>query len=213
MDDGEFYYGFKAGVISSNIKDISTTIIPSFFPEETYKTSLSNRLGFAGGFFIHHRFNRSKLAIQPELSYSQGGGNFTYSDNEELEYTIAFKYSYFDITPILKINLLHGFHFDVGPRISFSLEENNLTYVSNKPELGPDLQIQQSLREVLKGKNNFSVLVGVGYDLPMGLMLNFEYHLGFSDIIETQANGFYFIENKNSSSSYQVSLAYAIPFY
>ena len=213
MEDGEFYYGFKAGVIYSGIDDISTTIIPSFFPENTYTTSLANRLGFAGSFFIHHRFENSKLAIQPELSYSQGGGDFLYSDVEGLDYTIAFKYSYFDIAPILKINLAGGFHFDVGPRISFALEENNLTYVSNQPELGPDLQIQQSLREVLKARNNFNILLGVGYDLPMGLMVNFEYHLGLSDVIETQANGFYFIENKNSSSSYQFSVAYAIPFY
>ena len=55
--------------------------------------------------------------------------------------------------------------------------------------------------------------MGVGYDMPFGLMLNFEYHMGFSGVIETQANGFYFIENKNASSSYQVSVAYAIPFY
>ena len=213
MEDGEWFYGFKAGFISSQIQDVSTTIIPSFFPQETYKTSIAPRMGFAGSFFLHHRFNKSKLAIQPELSYAQGGGLFNYSDVEELEYTIAFRYSYFSIAPILKINLAYGLNVQVAPRISFSLEENNLAYTSNDPELGPDLQIQQSLREVLKGRNNFNILGGVGYDFPFGLMVNFEYHLGLSDIIETQANGFYFIENKNTSSSYQLSVAWAIPFY
>ena len=152
MDDGEFYYGFKAGAIYSSIQDVSTTIIPSFFPEETYTTSISPRVGFTGGFFIHHRFENSALAIQPELSYSQGGGDFNYTDVEGLDYTIAFKYSYFDIAPVLKINLAGGLNVAIAPRISVALEESNLTYVSNQPELGPDLQIQQSLREVLKGK-------------------------------------------------------------
>ncbi len=213
LEDGEWYYGFKAGAISSKINDVSTTIIPSFFPQESYDVFTEPRLGFTGSFYVHHRFNRSRLAIQPELSYTQGGGMFRYSDVESLEYTIGFKYSYFNIAPILKLYLAHGLHFNVAPRLSFGLQESNLTYVSNQPELGPDLQIQQSLREVLKGKNNFNVLIGLGYDMPFGLSLGFEYHIGFSDVIETQANGFYFIENKNATAAYQVTLGYAIPFY
>ena len=213
LEDGEWYYGFKAGAISSKINDVSTTIIPSFFPEGTYDVFTEPQIGFTGSFFVHHRFKRSRLAIQPELSFTQGGGMFRYSDVESLEYTIGFEYSYFNIAPILKLYLAHGLHFDVAPRLSFGLQESNLTYISNQPELGPDLQIQQSLREVLKGKNNFNVLVGLGYDMPFGMSLNFEYHIGFSDVIETQANGFYFIENKNTTSAYQITLGYAIPFY
>ena len=58
-----------------------------------------------------------------------------------------------------------------------------------------------------------SLVLGAGYDTPFGLSVNVKWTYGISDALETLANGFYFIENKNATSSFQMTLGYAIPFF
>ena len=170
-------------------------------------------LGIPPGFFLYNRFRNSRFAVQPQISFTARGGDFTYSDIEDLEYSMEFNYQYVDISVLMKVYPAAGFHFAAGPEIGFQVAPTNITYTSNMPELGPDLQIQQSLREVLKGKNDFGVLLGVGYDFEFGLMLELQYRFGITDVIETQANGFNFIENTNRSSSVQFTIGYALPFW
>ncbi len=213
IEDDTWHYGFKGGVNYSQINDIHTTIIPRVFVISTYAASEERRLGFNAAFFVYHRFKRSKFAIQPQLGFSARGGDFSYSDINDLEYLIEFKYQYMDASILMKVYPFGGFHFAVGPEIGFNVAATNLDYTSNMPEVGPDLQIQQSLREVLKGKNDFGILAGFGYDFEFGLMLELQYRFGLTDVIETQANGFNFIENMNRSSSVQFTIGYAIPFF
>lgn len=214
IDDqgGDWYYGFKAGATYSSIDELATTIIRPIYPEETYNVNFEELLGFTGGVFVYYRFNESSFAIQPEITYGDQGGIFNYDDVNGLEYTIAMKYSYLRLAPIIKIYPVAGLNLELGAQLGFNLNTNNLDYTSNMPELGPDLQIQQSLREVLKGNNNVSFMLGAGYDFPNGLGINLRYAYGISDVIETQANGFYFIENRNPSQSISATLSYAIPF-
>ncbi len=212
LEDREWYYGFTAGVTQSSIQDIQTSLIRPIFPEGSYDARSQKRLGFTGGAFVHYRFKDSRFAIQPEIYYSDMGGRFHYEDISELTYDIDLKYSYLQINPNIKFYMMKGFHASLGPQLGLIINRSNLTYTSNQPEQGPDLQIQQSLREVLKGNSIVSVALGAGYDLPMGLSLNFKYVVGISDSMETLANGFYFIENKNSVSSMQLTVGYAIPF-
>ncbi|NNF33688.1 MAG: PorT family protein [Saprospiraceae bacterium] len=210
--DGKFFYGFKAGAVTSGISDISTTIIRPVFPVDTYSTSLKNRTGITAGFIVYHRFKESKLAIQPEISYAMGGGDFSYSDVNELDYTMQFKYQFLNLSIMSKLYLAGGLYAELGPTLGLNLTGTSLQYNSNMPELGPDLQIQQSLREVLKGKNNFMLSGGIGYESEMGLGISARYNLGVVDILETQANGFFFIENENLSNSICVTVSYLIPF-
>lgn len=212
VEDGKFYYGFKAGGITSEISDISSTIIRPVFPIDTYSTSSSRRTGVTAGFTIYHRFKGSRLAIQPEISYAMGGAKFRYMDVNDLDYTMDFNYQYLNINMMVKMYLTGGIFFNVGPTLGLNLTNTSLTYKSNMPELGPDLQIQQSLREVLKGKNNLSLSGGIGFDSEMGLGIEARYNLGLVDVLETQANGFFFIENDNLSNSIQVTVTYLIPF-
>ena len=111
---------------------------------------------------------------------------------KELDYRIEFKYQYIDISTLVKVYPAGGFHFALGPEIGFNVASTNLDYTSNMPELGPDLQITQSLREVLKGKNDIGVLVGVGYDFDFGLMIEMQYRFGITDVIETPGQWFQF---------------------
>lgn len=213
LGDDEFHYGFNAGVTSSRIGDIQTTIIRPVFPEGSYTTSVRDRQGITAGFFIYHRFRNSALAVHPEVSFAMYGGDFLYQDIEELEYTMSFKYQYFNIATLVKVYPAGGFFVGLGPQIGLNINNTNLSYTSNMPELGPDLQIQQSLREVLKGKSDVSVLAALGYDFEFGLVLEARYKLGLTDTIETQSNGFNFIENNNWSRGFQFTVGFAIPFF
>lgn len=213
LEEETFYYGFNAGVSYSSINEVSTTLIRPIFPIDTYSTRTDQSLGFVGGASVYYKFKNSKFAIQPEIYYASQGGGFHYEDINELQYDITFKYSYLTISPVVKFYTVHGLFASVGPQLGLILDRSNLKYISNQPELGPDLQIQQSLREVLKGNSIVSLALGGGYDTPFGLSINARYVLGLSDALETLANGFYFIENKNPSSSIHVTLGYHIPFF
>ncbi|MEM9545139.1 MAG: porin family protein [Bacteroidota bacterium] len=212
MEESRFHYGFTSGVTYSTLGDIQTTLIRPIFPEDTYSTQLKQSLGFTAGAFIYYKFEKSKFAIQPEINYADNGGIFHYEDINGLQYELNFKYSYLNIAPMFKFYPVHGFYATAGAQLGIIVNRSALTYVSNQPELGPDLQIQQSLREVLKGNNNVSIILGAGYDTPFGLSINARWVYGISDAIETLANGFYFIENKNPANSFQVTIGYAIPF-
>jgi len=213
LEESEFYYGFSAGISYSTIGEVQTTLIRPIFPESTFSTISVKSLGPVFGGFIYYKFKDSKLAIQPEISFAKQGGGFSYEDIEGLQYDLGFNYSYLNLNPTLKFYTVHGLNVSVGVLMGIITDRSALTYTSNQPDLGPDLQIQQSLRQVLKGNNNVAITLGVGYDTPFGLNLNAKWVYGISDAIETLANGFYFIENKNPSNSFQITLGYHIPFF
>ncbi len=74
LEEG-FFWGFKAGVTQSRINDIQTTLIAPIYPVETYSTSLANRIGGLGSFFIGFRQSyESYLAARFELGYTMQGG-------------------------------------------------------------------------------------------------------------------------------------------
>ncbi len=213
LEETEFYYGFHAGATYSRLSDIQTTLIRPIFPAETFKTKSIRTVGFTAGTSVFYRFKKSKFAIQPEIHYADLGGRFYYEDVEDFNYSIDFNYNYLSILPKIKYYLAAGIHLSVAPELNLIINKSRLTYVSNQPTLGPDLQIQQSLRQVLKGNSIASLSAGIGYDMPMGLNLHFSYILGITDSMETLANGFYFIENVNRLSAYKLTIGYHIPFY
>lgn len=212
FEDEEFYYGFIAGVSRSSLDDVKTTLIRPIFPSETYKTSNLNRWGVVIGSFVHYRFKNSHFAIEPQILYQDGGGEFHYEDIEDLTYDITFNYAHLKIAPIIKYYLAAGAFIQLGPELGLIIDRSALKYNSSQPDLGPDLQIQQSLSEVLKGNNNISLMMGAGYDMPFGLGIDIRYNFGISDAMETIANGFYFVENKNIQHSMAIAISYVIPF-
>ena len=213
LEEETFHYGFYAGISNSSLQEVNTTLIRPVFPVDTYDTRTDKSLGFVAGASVYYKFKKSKFAIQPEIYFANQGGGFHYEDINGLSYDINFRYSYLTFSPVSKYYTVHVLYASVGPQLGLILDRSNLTYTSNQPELGPDLQIQQSLREVLKGNSIVSVALGGGYDTPFGLSVSARYVLGFSDALETLANGFYFIENKNPSSSVHLTIGYHIPFF
>ena len=210
--DDEFHYGFYAGATYAGLTNINTTIIRPVFDPSTYNVNDASRLGVQVGFFIYNRFRKSSLAIQPEISYAQYGGVFEYDDIDELQYTLTFDYDYFNVATLVKVHPKGGLFVGLGPQVGFSISDK-LIYESNQPQQGPDLQVERNLQEVLKGRTDFSVIGSVGYEFERGFIIEARYKQGVSDAMETLSNGFYFIENRNNSSAFQLAIAYAIPFY
>ncbi len=213
LKEKKFYYGFTAGATFSTLSEVQTTIIRPIFPVDTYETKNVPSTGVTTGMFVYYKFPKSKFAIQPQINFASQGGIFHYEDVEDLMYDIHFNYNYLNLSPLIKFYTVHGLFLTGGPQIGIIINRSALNYSSNQPELGPDLQIQQSLREVLKGNHNTSIIIGGGYDAPFGLSINAHWVYGLSDAVETLANGFYFIENKNVSNSFHITLGYHIPFY
>ena len=213
LESESFHYGFSSGVNLMNIGDVQTSIIRPIFPAETYNVGNSAQVGFQVSSFVFYRFKNSKFAINPQITYQSINSSFDYSDIESFSYTMNFKYDYLKVSALFKFYTAQGFNIVFGPGVNLITNPSNLSYNSSDPDLGPDLQIQQSLRQVLKGNHILSMHIGAGYDLPMGFGVRVMYELGLSDAIQTLANGFYFVESKNTLSGFSVSLSYAIPFY
>ncbi|MEM8583574.1 MAG: outer membrane beta-barrel protein [Bacteroidota bacterium] len=210
--DDEYFYGFKAGMTYGSISDVGITIIPDVFATETYEVTTDRTLGFIGGIQFYHRFRNSRLAIQPEILFGDFGSAFSYTDQLGLEYQMNFRYQHVSLGTQVKVHPMGPLHFAAGLAVNFAVSPDAITYSSNMPELGPDLQIQQSLREVLRGSNDIQLLLGAGVDFNFGLQLEIRYRLGLRDVLETQSNGFGFIENPNRYSGISTTIGWWIPF-
>jgi opacity protein-like surface antigen len=202
-------FGFKTGAAYSGISNTGAMIV-----SETYYSGYSlteeDRFGALAGFFVNYKFEGSSMAIQPELSYVQMGGLLNYSDVNGLDYAIDFKYNYIRLNFLAKVYIVDGFHAFAGPGLALNVTPANIFYTSNHEDLyGPDIQTQQQLRNVLKGKSDFGLCAGLGYEFKRGLTIEAAYTFGLSDVIETQVNSYKFVENDNRSHSVQLTIGYA----
>lgn len=209
-----FFWGFKAGVTSSTVLDLRTTLIAPIYPVETYQTQDNTRLGGMGAFFIDYRHSsKSYIVGRFEIGYTMQGGKFNYTDVNGLEYELAMNYDYLTLAPLIKINVPPGMPYVImGCQIGVNLTGETLRYTSNDDAF-IDLQVQESLRTVLKGRANTALTAGIGVELTRsGFYLEGRYTHGLTDVVETQANSFLFIENKNTSNYYQLTLGIPVPF-
>jgi hypothetical protein len=211
-DDNYIQAGIKAGAGYTGISDLSKMLVSeSYYTGYTFTNN--GKLSFTGGLYFNYKFKESISAFYAEVSYSQLGSILHYSDVNELEYDLEIKYDYINLDFWYKAYLFGSLNVGLGPRIGFNLTPEGLFYTSNGEAIyGPDIRIQQQMRDVLKGKTNFSIGLSLGYELPFGLSIDARYYFGISDVIETEVNSFHFIENKNKSHVLQVTLGYAIPY-
>jgi len=204
--------GLKAGVVSTKITSLAKMLVSeSYYTGYTFEDS--NQWGFTGGIYVNYKFEGSISAIYAEVSYSRLGSNLHYSDIYDFNYDFIVKYNYVNLEMWYKVYLLGGLNVGIGPRIGFNLSPGDIFYTSNGEDLfGPDIRIQQQMRDVLTGRTNFSVGVSAGYEFNFGLSLDGRYYYGISDVIETSVNNFHFIENHNNSLVLQFTIGYALPY-
>ena len=109
------------------------------------------------------------LSFEPEVLYSQKG----YTLNGDGEH-FSSRQDFIDVPLLLKIHLVPGFNFLIGPQFSF------LTQTVNTTSQGFTL-IEQDYKEPYNGANTFvDGVVGVSFDLSPSVELRARYTLDFS---------------------------------
>jgi hypothetical protein len=205
-------FGIKAGAAYTNISDLSKVIVSeSYYTGYTFEEKPG--FNFTGGVFINYKFEGSISALYTEVSYSRLSQTLKYSDVNDFNYDLTLRYDYINLDFCYKAYVFRGMHLGIGPRAGFILTPGGLYYTSNgEDQFGPDLRIQQQLRDVLRGRNTFSLGVIAGYEFPFGLSIDARFYYGLSDVMKTEINNFNFIETHNSSRVVQITLGYAIPY-
>jgi hypothetical protein len=208
----DIVFGIRTGAVYTGVTNLSNVLV-----SESYYSgySFSNKKVWSptGGLFINYRFPETISAIETEMSYMRLNNVLHYSDINSFEYDMKLKYDLLNIQLMYKLYPFYGLTLSAGPRIGFNLTPEALYYTSNGEDTyGPDIRIQQQMRDVLKGRANFSVGIGLGYELDNGLSLDVRYYFGISDVLETQVNNYKFIENSNHSQALQLTLGFIIPY-
>lgn len=270
----EWYWGINGGSSLSTINNIQNTIISSQFPVETYGTNdkkiekFEDLLDITATKFevqplaalsFYYRFKNTKLAIQPEISYSTIGNHFRYCDVLNLQYDINIKYRYLNNAFLLKCypinkpkksgrkkderetHRLNNLYLLIGPEVGLNLTNSNLTYRYqqgginiqdsttvalcndfatnfNLDSFEEDELIENNLIDVLEGKSNISLSLGIGYDFfqfnkgkDWGFNWEFRSNIGLNDIIGVNPNGFGFSEEINRSTSFSLRFGIFFP--
>ncbi len=130
---------------------------------ENYK----NRTGFHLGAFALIR--GEKIGFQPEILFSQQGSTIKYSGSPD----VKSNFSYMNIPLMVKLYTIAGINLQVGPQIGL------LTSAEVDDE---------DIKDELK-KTDFSLALGVGWDLPFGLSIDGRYNWGLSDINDNVGQG------------------------
>lgn len=152
----QFALGVKGGPNFANLDTKSS-------PGENYK----NRTGFHGGAFALFKF--TKVGIQPELLFSKQGSNIQINSQDG-----EANFDYINIPIILKLYTIAGINIQAGPQFGF-LSGGEVKQTFN------GLKTTQDAKDLYKG-SDFSVALGLGWDLPFGLTLDARYNLGLSKI-------------------------------
>lgn len=211
-DDNFLQFGLKAGAVYTNITNLAKMLVSDpYYTGYTFENS--SQVGFTGGIFLNYKLEGSISAIYSELSYSHLGNKLHYSDIYDFNYDFILKYNYVNMDMWYKAYIFKGMNLGAGPRIGLNVSPGGIYYNSNgEDKFGPDIRIQQQMRDVLKGRTNFSLGVSAGYEFEFGVSIDVRYYYGITDVTETEVNNFHFIENQNNSRVLQFTIGYAIPY-
>ena len=147
-----------------------------------------NRTGFHLGAFAQWRGER--VGIQPEILFSQQGSTVKYSGTPD----IKTNFSYVNIPVVVKLYTIAGINLQVGPQIGF--------LTSAKVD---DEEIKDELK-----KTDFSLALGVGWDLPFGLTVDGRYNWGLSDINDSVGQGSGAPVGTVKNQVWQISVGYKL---
>lgn len=156
MAQAQFSLGLKGGP-NFNKLDINSNVAANY----------SNRTGFHGGAFALVKL--TKFAIQPEVLFSRQGAKFSF--NAQNLYT---NFDYINIPVMLKLYTVAGLNLQIGPQFGF-LSKAGGKVIDNLSNIGT------ATKDLYK-KSDLSLAVGLGWDLPFGLMIEGRYNLGLQAI-------------------------------
>jgi hypothetical protein len=213
---GQIYsFGFKAGANYSQISNLSTIILsePYYI---NYSMKESGRTGWHIGIFYEYKFEEAPLGFQSEIQYSRQGGNLDFVNYEkDFNYKMEFAYQYINIVSVAKWYPWKG-HVSLGggPFLGINVATRNIKYSSGGTgrldAFGTDLQQQQQLQNVLRGKNNFGLAVDASWDVTDYVKVGGRYYWSATNAVETQANSYNFITAKNANTVVEFSVAVSL---
>lgn len=154
----QFAIGIKAG---PNFATLDTKSSP--------RTNYKNRAGFHGGAFV--LIKAAKFGVQPEIIFSQQGSKVEI-DSKDFESN----FSYINIPIILKLYTVAGINIQAGPQFGFVTN-------GEAPEELAGVTTVRDVKDRMKS-SDFTVALGLGWDLPFGLTLDARYNLGLSKIYD-----------------------------
>jgi hypothetical protein len=209
----EYDFGFKAGVNYSKISNLSTIILsePYFI---NYSIAETGRTGWHLGIYYDYNLEDKRLGFQSEIMYARHGGNVEFSNYErDFHYKMEFAYQYINL-----VGLAKWFPFEksvalgAGPFLGINVATRNLKYTSwgegKEEAFGTDLQQQQQLRNVLRGKNNFGLAVDASWLIKDAVKVNGRFYWSATSAVETQANSYNFIATKNNNTVFEFSVGF-----
>lgn len=205
-------FGIKAGTTYSKITDLDRVLVSESY-YTNYDFSTKSAWGATTGIYLNYKLEETISAFYSEIAYNRLNSVLDYSDVNAFKYTINMRYDYITWEFCYKAYVLPWMPLSIGPRLGFNLTPNGLFYKSNgSATYGPDIRIQQDMRDVLKGKSNVAIGVGLGIELYSGLSLDLRYYYGVNDVNETLVNNYNFVEVGNASRSFEIKLGYALPY-
>jgi hypothetical protein len=153
----QLWLGPKAGLNVANVSDLDGK---SF-------------MGMYGGAAFAVKFNE-RYALQPELGFSMQGASEIYKTKEDLKLT------YFTVGLMNKLYLVEGFHILAGPEFNFKINDTFSDWASDDIYDDEGYFIGESDAQPF----DFTIVGGLGYDLPFGLTLEARYKQGLLDVMD-----------------------------
>jgi len=205
-------FGLKAGANYSQVSGLSTIILsePYFI---NYSIKESGRTGWNLGIFYEYKLEDELLGFQSEIMFANQGGNVEFSNYEkDFNYKMEFAYQYINIIGLAKWFPWSGkVSLGAGPFLGINVASRNIKYKSwgegKEEAFGTDLQQEQQLKNVLRGKNNFGLALDAGYDINNVVKIGARYYWSATNTVETQANPYNFITAKNANTVFEFSVA------
>ncbi len=133
------------------------------FASITDATGLDSRTGFVAGVFVGGKFN-DNLGIQADLLYSQQGAEFSLGD---------FNLDYVTVPVVVKYFVAQGLNIQLGPQFGVIVNDEAQTVVG------------ETINDIATNDFDLSGVVGIGYDLPMGIRLDGRYNFGLTDVAKS----------------------------
>lgn len=182
LSQAQLAVGIKAG---PNFANIDT--------ESSAMANYKNRTGFHGGAFV--LIKAAKIGIQPEVIFSQQGSKVRIN-SEDFESN----FSYLNIPIILKLYTVAGINIQAGPQFGF------ITNAETPIQDQVGVYRVEDVKDKMKS-SDFTVALGLGWDLPFGLTIDARYNMGLSKIYEDAPSQ----QTEDAKNQvFQVSLGYKL---
>ncbi|MFD2519000.1 porin family protein [Salinimicrobium flavum] len=182
MQAQEVSFGVKGGLNFANFSGDDADLLET-----------ETRTGFHLGMLAEIMFSE-KFGIQPEVLYSSQGAKSDFDMDDEFFGSLSideFKLDYISVPVLIKYYFIEGLSLEIGPQFSFMVNseaDGSIDGASGTVDLDDETE-----------SFDFGGALGLGYELPMGLMFQARYVMGFTDV---------YTDTDFRNSIFQISVGY-----